>query len=177
LTASHQMEPQCGDIFYTLEPARRVTPSSMSPFVHIARSSSTVSTHVSLDLIFQTTKQQPTANFPAISASQTPQKRPQTARILNASTFHHQNQPHIRNGVPDQQNTPEGAGPADRRQLGRAEIRRDERGQVRGRNRSGHCTVSGVLELEVFRKKGNGVGEICLAWVGKIADRSRTGQA
>lgn len=81
-----------------------------------------------------------------------------THRLLKVFNFSPTAPTSIHNGVPDQQNTPEGAGPADRRQLGCAKIRRDKCGQVRGRNRSGHCTVSGVRGVSL-EGSGKDVGQ------------------
>ena len=176
--------PQCGDIFYTLEPARRVTPKAMSPLVQIAPSS--FHCFYTSASISNPVKTEPNTNRKLFRRTSIPNTKHQPpnlsrqARILNAPTlFHRQNQPHSRNGVPDQQNTPEGAGPADRRQLGRAEIRRDERGQVRGRNRSGHYTVSGVVACwRCFGKKETASEDFVLLSLGTIADRfATTGQA
>ena len=154
----------------------------MSPLVQIARSSFHCFYLTSAD-ISNPVKTKTTTNRKLFRRTSKPNQPPnlsRPARILNAPTlFHRQNQPHSRNGVPDQQNTPEGAGPADRRQLGRAEIRRDERGQVRGRDRSGHYTVSGVVACwRCFGKKETASEDFVLLSLGTIADRfATTGQA
>jgi aspartate kinase len=148
-------------IFYTHP--RRVTPR---PFVQTATSSS----HLTPSREHSYTVPKPHSRFLTTApANQTLNKF--TSTHLRLKVFHFPTNPHqlhIHNGVPDQQNTPEGAGLADRRQLGRAEIWRYQRGQVCGRNRSGHCAVSGKRTILWRGREEKTFGKVLV--LGKIAD-------
>lgn len=162
--------PQCGDIFYTLEPARRVTPRAMSPLVQIAPSSfHCFYTSASISNPVRTKTKTPTANFSAAPANQTT-----TAKSLQTSP--HTERPHT---FPPPEPTSQSQWSSRSTEYTRRSRTcrpaatgscRNSAGRAWASSRSGSLRTLyckwGCCLLEVFRKKGNGVGGFCLAFPG-----------
>jgi hypothetical protein len=138
----------------------------MSPFVQIAPSSFHCS-YTSAS-IFNLTKQSPTtANFSALSADQTADKSLQTARILNAPTFH---RPETTSHSQWSSRSTEYTRRSRTCRPAATGSCRNSAGRAWASSRSEslrtlYCKWACCL-LEVFRKKGNGVGGFCLALPG-----------
>lgn len=150
--------PSAVETLFALEPqqspshAEGLLDSSRQATTHLFTPHTTHNTQSSLASTRYNTPRKPRYHHPTESHFTPPTPpRPDSFRTLfppRPSDFQ------IHNGVPNQQNTPEGAGLAHRWQLGRSEIRRNQCRQVRGRNRPGHCAVSVSTRFLWWRGRG-----------------------